>query len=201
MGEQGIVFPANVCDEQEISTMVEKVTEEYKRIDVLVHCAAIYPQAPISSLTLNEWKEVIEVNLTGTFVVLKACAAVMKRFQSGRVILISSVAGETVGLPHYSHYASSKAGMNGLMRTAALELAKYNIMVNSISPGNILNQSAYPVGEERVEAMLKRIPLGRLGNPRDIAEIALFLGSDKASFITGQSIVVDGGQSILPGIL
>ena len=120
----------------------------------------------------------------------------MKNQNYGKIVFISSIAGERIGFPGFSHYAASKAGMNGLMRTAALELAKHNITVNSIEPGNIFNEDAYAASRVEMKQMLAAIPLGRLGKPIDVAHLALFLSSDESNFITGQNFVVDGGEII-----
>ena len=130
-------------------------------------------------MTFQNWKEVIDVNLTGTFLITKSVSEIMKNEKSGRIIFISSIAGEEIGYPGLSHYSASKAGMNGFMRSAALELAPHKITVNSIDPGNIMNTESFPVDEKAMANMLRRIPLGRLGQPLDVANIALFLASDE----------------------
>lgn len=168
----------------------------YGKIDILVQNAGIYPSIMLDKMTLRDWQQVINVNLTGTFIVLKSVSEIIKKQKNGRVIFISSIAGDEIGYPGYAHYTASKSGMNGLMRTAALELAINNITVNSIDPGNILNEDIFTVSKMDIDEMLKSIPLRRIGKPLDVANLALFLASDESGFITGQNFVVDGGETI-----
>ena len=121
----------------------------------------------------------------------------MKKQKYGRILFTSSISGPSVGWPGGSHYTASKAGMNGFMKTIAIELAKNHITVNAVEPGNILSEGLEEVGEEHIKNISSGIPMGRLGTPEDVAYAHLFLASDEASYITGQSIIVDGGQ-VLP---
>jgi 3-oxoacyl-[acyl-carrier protein] reductase len=187
---------ADISNENSIQSAVADVLSTYGKIDILVQNAGIYPSTMLETMTLQNWQQVIDINLTGTFIVLKSVAEIIKKQKNGRVIFISSIAGDEVGYPGYAHYTASKSGMNGLMRTAALELAKYHITVNSIDPGNILNQEVFPVSKADMDEMIKAIPIGRAGQPIDVANLALFLASDKSEFITGQNIVIDGGETI-----
>ena len=197
-GLSGIIsyYVADVRKEDEVNNALHSAISIYGKIDILVQNAGIYPFAFIKNMTFQNWKEVIDVNLTGTFLITKSVSEIMKNEKSGRIIFISSIAGEEIGYPGLSHYSASKAGMNGFMRSAALELAPHKITVNSIDPGNIMNTESFPVDEKAMANMLRRIPLGRLGQPLDVANIALFLASDESSFITGQKFVVDGGETI-----
>lgn len=188
---------ANVSHEHEVHAAVKKALSTYHAIDILVQNAGIYPSAMLNTMTLKDWQQVIDINLTGTFIVLKSVIDSIKKHNHGRVIFISSIAGDEVGYPGYAHYTASKSGMNGLMRTAALELAKYNITVNSIDPGNILNEDVFTVSKTDRDDMLKCIPLGRLGTPVDVANLALFFASDESGFITGQNVVIDGGETVM----
>jgi 3-oxoacyl-[acyl-carrier protein] reductase len=121
----------------------------------------------------------------------------MKKQHYGRILLTTSITGPRTGIPGQSHYAATKAGMNGLIHSAALELARYNITINGVEPGNILTEGLKRLGEKHIDQMAASIPLGRLGRPEDVAYAMLFLASDEAAWITGTTIVVDGGQ-ILP---
>lgn len=188
---------ADVTNETAVQTAVTQALSHYGKIDILVQNAGIFPSVRIENMHLQEWKQVIDVNLTGSFIVLKSVLEVLRKQPQGRIIFISSIAGEEIGYPEFAHYTASKAGMNGFMRTAALELAKYNITVNSIDPGNILNEEVFTVSQSEMDEMLRTIPLGRIGQPVDVANMALFLASDEAGFITGQNFVVDGGETIV----
>lgn len=187
---------ADISHENTIQAAVAKTLSAYRKIDILVQNAGIYPSVTLDQMTLQNWQQVIDVNLTGTFIVLKSVSEMIKQQKNGRVIFISSIAGDEIGYPGYAHYTASKSGMNGLMRTAALELAKFNITVNSIDPGNILNEEVFNISKEEMTEMIRTIPLGRIGQPIDIANLALFLASDESGFITGQNFVVDGGETI-----
>ncbi len=144
----------------------------------------------------EDWDLVHDTNLKSTFLAVKALLPELKKSSAGRVVLISSITGPITGFSGLSHYAASKAGMNGFMRTAALELAPHRITVNAVEPGSIATESLNELGEEAIAKMVNLIPVHRLGEPRDIGNAVVFLGSDLASFVTGRSIVVDGGQTI-----
>jgi 3-oxoacyl-[acyl-carrier protein] reductase len=189
------VYVTDVASESEITACVNEVLSTYGRIDAVIYNAAIYPWKNIESLSLQEWHATMDVNLTGAFLITKACISFMKEQHFGRVVFISSIAGETIGLPHMSVYGASKAGLNGFMRTASLELAPFNITVNSVSPGKVYDVSM--LTHEEVHKKIRPIPLGRFVDPEDIAHMVDFLISDKAKNITGQNFVIDGGQSIL----
>lgn len=173
---------------------------QHGRIDILVQNAGIYPWTLIENITTEEWDRVMAVNLRGTFLAARAALRAMKKQKSGRMIFTSSITGPRVTSPGHGHYSASKAGINGFIKAAALEFSGYGITVNGIEPGNILTEA---VQQSRSEAFLRSmeesIPLGRLGSPRDVANAALFLASDDASYITGTTIVVDGGQTLPEG--
>ncbi len=194
-----IVCPGDVSNAADIQRAIDQARERFGSLDVFCQNAAIFPQTPIEQIELDEWHEVIETNLTATFLAVKACIPVMREREYGRIVLISSITGVRTGFPGLSHYSASKAGMLGFMRTAALELAPFRVTINAIEPGSIRTEGLATLGEEAISAMIEHIPLGSLGEPEDIAHAALFLASDGARFITGQTIVVDGGQ-ILPEI-
>jgi len=187
----------DVRNEEQVINFFKKIEAQHKKLDILVNSAAVYPRSTIDTLDLNEWRKVIDVNLTGAFIVLKYASKIMKKNNNGKIIFISSVAGEKLGISGYSHYGASKAGLNGLMRAAAIELAKYHINVNSINPGNIVNHERYNLDPKELLQMEKTIPIGRIGTPVDIAHLALFLTSDDANFITGQDYTIDGGEIIV----
>jgi 3-oxoacyl-[acyl-carrier protein] reductase len=192
--------PADVSEPAEVEDAVSAALDATGRLDVLVQNAGIYPWTLIENTTPEEWDRVLAVNLRGTFLAAKAALGPMKARGSGRMIFTSSITGPKVTSPGHGHYSATKAGINGFIRSAALEFAGYGITVNGVEPGNILTEA---VLQDRsaafVEGMRRSIPLGRLGDVRDVANAFLFLASDDASYITGTTIVVDGGQTLPEG--
>jgi 3-oxoacyl-[acyl-carrier protein] reductase len=172
----------------------------YGGLDILVQNAGIYPWTLIENTSQEEWDLVLAVNLKGTFLSARAALPAMKHRGGGRMVFTSSITGPRVTSPGHGHYSASKAGINGFIKAAALEFSNYNITVNGIEPGNILTDGMI---EHRSATFIKMmedgVPLGRLGTPRDVANAALFLASDDASYITGTTIVVDGGQTLPEG--
>jgi 3-oxoacyl-[acyl-carrier protein] reductase len=181
-------------DCQRIATTAEEVLGG---IDVLCANAGIFPEARLADLTDAAMDEVLGTNLKGSILSVQACLPALTRSGRGRVILTSSITGPITGYPGWCHYGASKAAQLGFMRTAAIELAGSAITVNAILPGNIITEGLAGLGQEYLGQMTASIPLGRLGTVADIGHTALFLASDEAGFITGQTIVVDGGQ-VLP---
>ncbi|MDP1724143.1 MAG: SDR family oxidoreductase [Alphaproteobacteria bacterium] len=179
---------------EDIKSAINKTFERFHHIDALIQNVALYPWKKIEDLTIDEWKETIDVSLTAPFLLTQACLPFMKKQRSGRIIFISSIAGEQIGLPYMAAYASAKAGLNGFMRTAALECAPYNITINAISPGKIYDSKTL-TSDELIQKIAP-IPLGRFVSPNDIAHMAEFLISPNAHNITGQNFIIDGGQSI-----
>lgn len=169
----------------------------FGRLDILCQNAGIYPWTMIEDVTEEEWDHVLAVNLKGAFLSLRACLPAMKRQGSGRMIFTSSITGPRVSSPGHSHYAASKAGIVGLIRSACMELAPYGITVNGVEPGNVLTDE---IRRSRtldfIAGMERSVPLGRLGTPSDVANACLYLASDEASYVTGTTIVVDGGQIV-----
>lgn len=196
-GGKASYMVADVTKVLDMEKVVENVSKKYGRIDILIHNAGIYPVANIKDMTIKDWHHVIETNLTSTFIAVKACLPYMKSQKYGRIVFTSSISGPRVGWPGGSHYTASKAGMNGFMKTIAIELAKDNITVNAVEPGNVLSEGLEEMGEEHMTNIASGIPMGRFATPEEVAYAHLFLASDEARYITGQSIIVDGGQ-ILP---
>jgi len=166
-------------------------------IDVVCANAGIFPDSRLEDLSEDDLDQVLAVNLKGTILAVQACLPALKRSGRGRVILTSSITGPITGFPGWTHYGASKAGQLGFMRTAAIELASSGITVNAVLPGNIATEGLASLGEDYAAGMTAAIPLGRLGSVDDIGYAALFLATDEAAYITGQTIVVDGGQ-VLP---
>lgn len=188
----------DIADEASVETMVAAVLARFGRIDILVQNAGIYPVALIEDTTTAHWDRVHGINLRGTFFVTRAVVPVMKRQRYGRLVYTSSITGPHVVSHGLSAYASSKAGINGFIRAVALETAPFGITANGVEPGNIVTEGLEADrSPDFIRSMEDSIPMGRLGQPSDIAGAAAFLASDDAAYITGTTIIVDGGQ-ILP---
>ena len=181
----------------DMEAMAKAAVDRHGGLDVLCANAGIFPQSKIEEMSPESWDEVMNTNLKGTFLAIKACVPYLKQSSQGRIILTSSITGPVTGYPGWTHYAATKAGQLGFMRTACIELAKYGITVNAVLPGNIMTEGLQGLGEEYLASMAASIPLKRLGSVEDIGHATAFLASREAGYITGQTIVVDGGQ-ILP---
>jgi 3-oxoacyl-[acyl-carrier protein] reductase len=200
LGERGEVtfVVADVSRKESVDALVQGTLARCGRVDILVQNAGIYPYTMLPDIPLEEWDAVLGVNLRGCFLAIQACIAPMRAQKYGRIVLTSSITGPRVSSPGHGHYSASKAGINGLIRAAAIELAPDGITVNGVEPGNILTEGMHAErSPEYVRAMERSVPLGRLGTPRDVAHAVLFLASDEAAYVTGTTIIVDGGQ-ILP---
>lgn len=188
----------DISDAAAAEHIVAETLTRHGKVDIAVQNAGIYPWTLIENTPPEEWDQVSAVNLKGTFLLARAALAPMKAQGSGRMIFTSSITGPHVTSPGHGHYSASKAGINGFIRAAALEFAGYGITVNGVEPGNILTEGMQTHRSAAfIKSMEVNIPLGRLGTPRDVANAFLFLASDDAAYITGTTIVVDGGQ-ILP---
>jgi 3-oxoacyl-[acyl-carrier protein] reductase len=188
---------ADVSRWSDAEALAQSAMDRFGRLDILVSNAGIFPSARIESMTEAEWDEVQAVNLKGTFFAVKVCFARMKPQRYGRVVLTSSITGPVTGFPGWAHYGATKAGMLGFLRTAALEFAPHGVTINAVLPGNIRTEGLDGLGAEYLRRMEQAIPIGKLGEPEDVGYAALFLASDEARFITGQTLIVDGGQ-VLP---
>jgi len=188
---------ADVSNSEDCSRMALAAAERHGGIDIVCCNAGIFPAARLGEMSVADWDQVLDTNLKGTFLTVNACLRALKARGKGRIVVTSSITGPITGYPGWSHYAASKAGQLGFVRTAAIELAPHNITVNAVLPGNILTEGVEALGPEYIARMTSAIPQRRLGSVEDIAYAALFLASDEAGFISGQTIVVDGGQ-VLP---
>jgi 3-oxoacyl-[acyl-carrier protein] reductase len=188
---------ADVSSPEDCARMARSAVERHGGIDIVCCNAGIFPAARLGAMNVADWDQVLDINLKGTFLTVDACLPALKARGRGRIIVTSSITGPITGYPGWSHYAASKAGQVGFIRTAAIELAPHNITVNAVLPGNILTEGVEALGPEYIARMTSAIPQRRLGSVEDVAYAALFLASDEAAFITGQTIVVDGGQ-VLP---
>jgi 3-oxoacyl-[acyl-carrier protein] reductase len=196
-GGSAMSIAADVTRRTDMETMAQAALEALGGIDILCANAGIFPASTLDTMTEEDFDSVLGTNLKGTFLAVSACLPAMKRRGSGRIILTSSITGPVTGYAGWSHYGASKAGQLGFMRTAAIELAPYGITVNAVLPGNIYTQGLAGMGEQYLRDMAAVIPMRRLGSVEDVANAALFFASDEAAYITGQSLVIDGGQ-ILP---
>jgi 3-oxoacyl-[acyl-carrier protein] reductase len=190
-------FAADVTKLSDMEAMAKAAVERHGGLDVLCANAGIFPQAKIEEMSPETWDEVMNTNLKGTFLAIKACVPHLKNSGQGRIVITSSITGPVTGYPGWTHYGATKAGQLGFMRTACIELAKYGITVNAVMPGNIVTEGLQGLGEEYLKTMAASIPLKRLGAVEDIGNAAAFFASKEAAYITGQTIIVDGGQ-ILP---
>jgi 3-oxoacyl-[acyl-carrier protein] reductase len=196
-GGNALAWAADVTRLADMQAMAQAAREAFGGIDILCANAGIFPAAKLAVMTEGDFDAVLDTNLKGTFLAVSACLPAMKSRQSGRIVITSSITGPVTGFSGWAHYGASKAGQLGFMRTAAIELAPHGITVNAVLPGNIATEGLAGMGEDYVRSMTAGVPMRRLGSVADIANAALFFASDEAAYITGQSLVVDGGQ-ILP---
>ena len=179
---------------------VAAAVDRFGRLDIVIQNAGIYPWSLIENTEPEEWDAVMAVNLRGTYLVARTALPYMKSAKCGRMVFTSSITGPRVTSPGHGHYSATKAGINGFIKSAALEFSSYGITVNGVEPGNILTEGMkLHRSPAFIRGMEEAVPLGRLGTPRDIANAVLFLSSDEAEYITGTTIVVDGGQTLPEG--
>jgi 3-oxoacyl-[acyl-carrier protein] reductase len=196
-GGTASAFAADVTKLADMQAMAKAAVDRHGGLDVLCANAGIFPQAKIEDMSPETWDEVMNTNLKGTFLAIKAALPHLKNSSQGRVVITSSITGPVTGYPGWTHYGATKAGQLGFMRTACIELAKYGITVNAVLPGNIVTEGLAGLGEDYQRTMAASVPLKRLGAVEDIGHAAAFFASKEAAYITGQTIIVDGGQ-ILP---
>ena len=195
-GGTASAFRADVSKWEDMEAMAGAAVERHGGIDVLCANAGVFPDAKLRDMTAEQWDEVLGTNLKGCFLSIKACMPHLGASGAGRIILTSSITGPLTGFPGWTHYGASKSGQLGLMRTAAIELAKDGITINAVLPGNIATEGLADLGEAFLATMAASIPLRKLGTVEDIGNAALFFASKEAAYITGQTIVVDGGQTL-----
>ena len=187
-----ILMQTNVTNGDEVNEAVKKTLDSHGRVDILVNNAGTTRDNLLALMTEKEWDEVLSTNLKSVFLMTKACARPMVKQRSGTMINITSIAGIT-GNAGQANYAASKAGIIALTKSVSKELAKRNIRVNAIAPGFIRTRMTDQLSPEIQQQILERIPLGRYGESEEVAQVAVFLASEQARYITGQVIVVDGG--------
>ncbi len=195
IGKKVKFFQLDISSEEQVNDTVEAIVKEFNKVDILINNAGITSDRLLLRMTKQDWQKVIDINLTGTFLVTRAVIKHMVKQRSGRIINIASVIG-MIGNAGQSNYAASKAGIIGFTKSCAKELAARNILVNALAPGFIETKMTEMLPEDVKQAYLKMIPLARFGQPDDVANLALFLSSDQSSYITGQVICLDGGMAM-----
>jgi 3-oxoacyl-[acyl-carrier protein] reductase len=192
IGQDGIYIQADVSDLTQVEKMIEKVVNEFGRIDILINNAGITRDGFLENMDRDDWNSVLSVNLTGTFNCTKSVTKYMKKQGGGKIVNISSISAETGNIGQ-SNYSAAKGGIISFTKTVAKEYAKYGITVNAVAPGFIKTKMLETVPEKVMQKIIGQIPLGRLGEPDDVAAVVCFLISDDATYITGQLINVNGG--------
>jgi 3-oxoacyl-[acyl-carrier protein] reductase len=194
-GAQTQAFQADVANADSVAALFKSIAEASKQLDILVNNAGITKDGLIMRMSEADWDAVLDTNLKGAFFTCKAAARVMMSQRHGRIINIGSVVG-VIGNPGQANYVSSKAGLMGLTKSLARELSSRNILVNCIAPGYIRTEMTDKLTDDQKSAMADNIPLGRIAEPAEIAAVVAFLASDDASYITGQTLSVDGGMAM-----
>ena len=197
--ENGGAASFYTCDVSSLDAFqntIKEIAENHGSVDILVNNAGICKDKLIMRMSEDDWNKVININLNGAFNGIKAVSQIMIKQRAGRIINISSIVG-LIGNPGQANYAASKAGLIGLSKSAAKELAPRGITVNAIAPGYIATDMTDQITDQAKESLITKIPLGRIGSPSDIAASALFLASDEAGYITGQTLTVDGGMVMI----
>jgi 3-oxoacyl-[acyl-carrier protein] reductase len=194
-GPPAIALPCDVSKAAEVDRAVEACAQKFGGLDILVNNAGITRDNLLLRLKEEEWDAVVDTNLKGPYLFIKAAGRYLMRSKAGRVINVSSVAG-LMGNPGQANYSSAKAGLIALTKTAARELSSRNVLINAVAPGFVKTDMAAKVDPKVIEQALQNIPLKRMGEAKEIAAAVLFLASDLASYITGQVIVVDGGMAM-----
>jgi 3-oxoacyl-[acyl-carrier protein] reductase len=192
---------ADVARAADCERMVAETVAEFGRLDVLCANAGIFPDVKLAEMDEQDIDDIFATNVKGTMLSVKAALDPLESSGHGRVILTSSITGPITGYPGWSHYGATKAAQLGFLRTAAIELAPKRITVNAVMPGNIETEGLAELGQQYREKMESMIPQRRLGSVEDIGHAALFLATDEAGYITGQTIVVDGGQVLPEGLM
>ena len=196
LGDRAHVLTADLADPGAADTLVRTAAEAMGGIDILVNNAGLARDGLFVRVKDEDWQTVLDVNLTAGFRLARAALRGMMRARWGRIVAITSIVGQT-GNPGQANYAASKAGMTGMTKALAAEVAARNITVNCVAPGFIDTAMTRGLGDEQTARLAERIPAGRLGTPEDVASCVVFLASDEAAYITGQTISVNGGMAML----
>ncbi|MCE2510188.1 MAG: 3-oxoacyl-[acyl-carrier-protein] reductase [Alphaproteobacteria bacterium] len=196
LGERAHVIVADLGDPDGVDRLAKAAAERMGRIDILVNNAGLTRDNLMMRMKDEEWQEVLDVNLTAAFRLSRACLRGMMKERFGRIVNITSIVGVT-GNPGQANYAASKAGMIGMSKSLAVEVASRGITVNCIAPGFIVTAMTDALAQAQKEKLLERIPNGRLGNPEDVASGVVFLASDEAGYVTGQTLHINGGMAMI----
>ncbi|NYG57123.1 3-oxoacyl-[acyl-carrier protein] reductase [Nocardioides daedukensis] len=197
LGARASYVVTDVTDRDQCEQLAAVAVERHGGIDVLCANAGIFPSARLDVMTPDDLELVMATNFKGTVYAVQACLPALTTSGSGRIVVTSSITGPHTGFPGWSHYGASKAAQLGFVRTAAMELAPKKITINAVLPGNIATEGLDGLGQEYLDSMAATVPQNRLGNVADIGHAALFFATEEAGYITGQSLIVDGGQ-VLP---
>ena len=195
-GSAVIFCRGDVKEQGDMEEVMATVAAEFGGVDILCANAGIFPPVTLEEMSESAWDDVFATNLKGMLFSIKAALPHLKKSAAGRIVLTSSITGPLTGYPGWSHYGATKAGMLGFMRTAAIELARFKITINAVLPGNVLTEGVSDLGQPYIQTMAAAIPLKRLGTVEEIGHAVAFLASEEAGFITGQTLVVDGGQTL-----
>ncbi len=196
LGERTHVLPCNLADKADVETLVPRAEEAMRQLDIVVNNAGITRDNVFIRLRDQDWDDVIAVDLTAGFLIARAAVRGMMRRRAGRIIGITSVVGVT-GNPGQGNYAAAKAGMIGMSKALAYEVASRNVTVNCVAPGFIDTAMTGALNDKQREAILGRVPAGRLGTAADVAAAVVFLASDEAQYVTGQTLHVNGGMAMI----
>jgi 3-oxoacyl-[acyl-carrier protein] reductase len=192
-----LAIATDVTDRASVDTMAAEVVADHGRIDILAANAGVYPQAEVAAIDDAHWHTVMDLNVKGAIHVVQACLPTMVSRQYGRVVLTSSITGPVTGQPGFALYGASKAAMLGFMRSAAVEVAAHGVTINAVLPGNVATPGFADTSEEHQRRMLSSIPMGYYADPEDVGWAVRFLAAPEARYVTGQTLIVDGGQ-VLP---
>lgn len=188
---------ADVSNAADMAKVADHAIERCGRIDILCPNAAVFDSSLIVAMPEQMWDRLLDINLKGVFLAVQACLPRMIDQNYGRVVVTSSITGNRTAIPGMAHYAASKGGINGFIRAAAIELARHGITVNGVEPGHVMTEGATPQYDAAFkQAVESFIPVGRFALPNDIARVVRFLASDEAGYVTGQTLVVDGGVTL-----
>jgi 3-oxoacyl-[acyl-carrier protein] reductase len=197
LGEGAIAVAADVTDRASVDALAAAALAAFGRIDILAANAGIYPSTELAAIDDALWDRVMDINVKGALHAIQACTPAMLARGYGRIVLTSSITGPITGQVGYAHYGASKAAMLGLMRSAAVELGTSGVTINAVMPGNIETPGLAATSEEHQRLMFSSIPMGRFGTAEEVGWVVRFLASPEAGYVTGQTVIVDGGQ-VLP---